>query len=60
MINAIQLQFKKAPVTVSLVAISVAMFMVEFILGHGQTTNGQLLVALGAKWGPAIAVDHQY
>lgn len=60
MINAIQLQFKKAPVTVSLVAISVAMFLVEFILGHGQTTNGQLLVALGAKWGPAIAVDHQY
>ena len=29
-------------------------------MGHGQTTNGQLLVALGAKWGPAIAIDHQY
>lgn len=60
MIDAIQIQFKKAPVTVSLVAISLAMFVVEIIMGHGQTTNGQLLVALGAKWGPAIAIDHLY
>ncbi|WP_288958170.1 rhomboid family intramembrane serine protease, partial [uncultured Leuconostoc sp.] len=60
MIDAIQIQFKKAPVTVSLVGISLAMFVVEVIMGHGQTANGQLLVTLGAKWGPAIAIDHQY
>lgn len=60
MIEALQQQFKKAPVTVTLVLVSATVFFVELIVGHGQTVSGQLLVGLGAKWGPYIAGYHQY
>lgn len=60
MITALQQQFKKAPVTVSLVLLTSVVFVIELAVGHGQTSSGQLLVGLGAKWGPYIAGYHQY
>lgn len=60
MVETLKQQFKKAPVTTSILLLTIAAFIAEFLIGGGRTDNGSLLVALGAKWGPYIKTHDQY
>lgn len=60
MIISFKQQFKQAPMTVSLVTLTILMFIVEFLVGGGQTDDARMLVSLGAKWGPDIKLNNQY
>lgn len=60
MIISFKQQFKQAPITVSILILTVLIFIVELIIGGGQTDDGRLLVVLGAKWGPYIKLHHDY
>ncbi|MBZ6010652.1 rhomboid family intramembrane serine protease [Leuconostoc gelidum] len=60
MLSTLKQQFKNTPVTTSIFVLTVLVFFVEFLIGRGQTDDGSLLVAFGAKWGPYIKVYDQY
>jgi len=60
MLLTLKQQFKNTPVTISIFVLTVLVFFAEFLIGRGQTDNGSILVAFGAKWGPYIKVYDQY
>lgn len=60
MINSFKQQFRIAPVTMSILAVTILVFIAEGLFSGGQTANGEFLVSFGAKWGPYIHHYDQY